>query len=266
MKKMKHVLPLLALLVAPQLVLAQPIPSRALCGKQPLPDARDLLAHLFDVYDGAKSFQGDFELDALYSPNGKFAKHQHYNIQTAWRCNEKGDKERDFTRLVNTLNSGVEEKRQTIEWHDDGQNATGVWVEQNVWNRSERNPAPVFEQLLKSTVQSLALSISTGVDSSPGASFKVERGRQGGRDVWIIRSKPDAAFRVVVDAQTRALRVLTFSFQGLNLSLRGSNQVFDAPLSDSLFARKAAPNAREAKAGEIQFLEFFGVNFDTNKH
>ncbi|RYG71496.1 hypothetical protein EON80_05155 [bacterium] len=232
---------------------------------QKTPTGEELLTHLFDAYSGAKTYSGLFRLQVTFSRRDNLVKTQNYQFRTAWRRNDFGGRDREVTRFYNSLNDGKQNQIQNFVFVDDGQVSRKLWVEKNVWLNTGHGGTLTFDLLFRSTIEGVASSILGGIQNNPQARLKVEKKREDGRDVFVVVSKPASPFRVVVDAQTRALRTLQFSHQGINLTIRGDDQVFDAPIPESTFEWKETPEMREVPQSELVGLELFGVVFDGSK-
>lgn len=251
---MKRLSLFLALLAAPQLVHAQQQAPQQL--KPSLPDAQELLDHLFAPYEAAKSYQGLFEI--TMDAEGKRPKTS-FDIQTAYRYNEAGDKEREHTSLTVEQSKSRATESETFEFWDDGQNGTTVVPDQKVWAPSTRDAAP----LLRSLMQPIIAEIVSSVKASPFISPVVSSGKDGGRAVYIVRGGPndDLHFRVVVDAQTRALRSLSLG----PISIRASNQVFDTPIPDSEWKWTPPTNFKRVEESQITLPSFMRDLADKQK-
>lgn len=253
---MRRVSLFLALLAAPHFTLAQPVKAPVSPhSTTKLPEAQELLDHLVDPYEAAKSYRGRVEI--TLGADGTRPRTS-FDIQTAYRYNEAGDKEREKTSLTFQNSKSPARESGTFEFWDDGQSGTTVALGQKVWAPSTRNGAP----LLRSIMQTLLAEIVSGLNDSPFISPVVSRGKDGGRAVYIVRGGPndDLNFRLVVDAQTRALRSLNLG----PISIRASNQ-FDVPLSDSEFQWTPPAGFKRVSENEIAIPTFLREAMEKHK-
>ena len=76
----------------------------------------------------------------------------------------------------------------------------------------------------------------------------VARSIEAGRAVLVLKAKKGNILRAVLDEQTRAL--LSFEVKN-NVSIRGSNQTFNAPIADADLGWNAPADFRRVAPGEV---------------
>lgn len=241
-------LPAVALLLAPQLVQAQPAkpPVATFCADK-LPEAQELLDNLFDVYEGAKTFRGSFDIEAFSREDPKARKTLAYafKLQTLVRYTDAGDLNGEVSRVE--YRSPDAAQSQTLRLVSDDKSAHIVFEEQRAYQNAV-HPSPA---MMRQIVQPVLETIVNGLRQYE-AEPKVSRGKDAGVATFVIKAKvDDGSVRVVLDAQTRALRLLQLESDLNSLTIRGTNQTFDAPVTDAEFAWTPAPELRQVEPGTI---------------
>ena len=260
---MKHLLPVLALLAAPHFALAEPTtappkPATPLTKKAApsgLPDAQDLLDHLFAPYEAAKTYRGTFDVDVSSKDPKNPSPFSSIHIESLYRYNTRGDKSGEVTTFSVTGKKAGKDATQTLHVVDDGVTTHLLYVEQKAWHMAEREPLPTLRMLLQPILEQSAQSIN----QDPTFELAISNGVDAGRKVYVLLNKGDQDFlffRAVVDAQTRALRSLSFSGDLGGLSIHGSNQTFDPPVSDKDFKWTVPAGFRSVKEGSIPLPSF----------
>ncbi len=242
-------LPAVALLLAPQLVQAQPAkpPVATFCADK-LPEAQELLDNLFDVYEGAKTFRGSFDIEAFSCEDPKARKTLAFSfkLQTLVRYSEAGDLSGEVSRVE--YRSPDAAQSQTLRLVSDDKSAHIVFEEQRAFQNAV-HPSPA---MMRQIVQPVLETIVNGLRQQEDVQLKISRGKDAGVATFVIRAKvDDGNVRVVLDAQTRALRLLQLESDLNSLTIRGTNQVFDAPVTDAEFAWTPAPELRQVEPGTI---------------
>lgn len=250
---MKRFLALLALLAAPNLALARPTSTQQTCKKPPLPNAQYLLDHLYAPYEAARTFHGTF--DILIKSDDPKNLVSEIHSKTLFRFDAKGDLagQNSTTQYISRADPN---QRQTMQSVDDGRAAKIIFKEQKVWwsSASERDKSPFLSTLLKPLLDGVVQVLN----KTPNFVPVVSRGVDAGRPVFVLTAKNTDILRVVVDAQTRALR--SFELTG-NLSIRGSNQFFDEPIGEEEFAWTPPADFKRIEEGDIALPAFLGATF-----
>lgn len=265
---MKRVL-LFSLLLLPRLVWGAPsaAPVRVLASpcaapEEKMPEASELLDHLFDVYEGARTFRGNFDINAhgRDTPGGRSSLAFGFKLQTLVRFNENGDLTGEVSHLE--YRNPDPKQAQTLNLVDDGQNAHLVFVEQKAWQNSVHDSAPMLREIIQPVLQ----TIVNGIREQDGIKLKVSRGKDAGRAVFNVRAQgDDGSLRVVVDAQTRALRLIQLDSDSNSLTMRATDQVFDGPTTDAEFVWHADPALRQVEPGEIELPQALRGSRGTKK-
>ena len=246
---------LLLLLVAPQFAFAAPTSTPAMVcrsKKQPLPDAQYLLHHLYAPYEAARTFRGTF--DILIQSDEPKNRVSEIHSTTLFRFDAKGDLtgQNSTTRYVSRADI---KERQTMQSVDDGRAAKVIFEEQKVWSSaSQRDTSPFLATLLKPLLEGVVQVL----DKTPNFVPTVSGGVEAGRPVFILTAKNTDIFRVVVDAQTRALR--SFELKD-NVSVRGLNQSFDEPISNEELTWTPPADFKEVAEGDVALPAFLGATF-----
>jgi len=219
---------LLALVAAPSLAVAQTqtTPVRVAASQEPMPKAQELFDNLFAPYVAAKTFSGNFDIFLLgNNPTNTLSE---IHLQTAYRFDNNGDLARQNATVgvVGRVNS---KEKATFHFIHSGQNFVVALDEQKSWWTTEQgDTVPAFQKLLKPILDDVIQVLNGQKDFVPVVSKSVE----AGRPVWILKAKGSNAVRIVVDAQTRALRSLDIKD---NVSIRGYGQEFNEPIADESF-------------------------------
>ena len=252
---MKSTLLLLALVAAPTLSHAQTAPTVAPAEAAPivvaetLPDAKELFDNLFAPYAAAKTFRGNIDIKFEGDdPENVLDAISAFHLQTQHRFNGKGDlMGQDATLKI--IGKGDDAEAQTLRLADDGRTAYVVFVDQKSWSKAgQRDAVPALTSLLKPILD----VVIQAVDEADGAVLMVSNGVEGGRPIWIITIQNSDSLRVVVDAETRALRSLDVSSPDQKISIRGSQQVFNEPIADADFAWKAPAGFKRVPLGKVK--------------
>ena len=255
---MKRFLPLLAILAAPHFAFAQTMaepvplpanPTATTTAADELPDADELLDHLFDVYEAARTFSGRFDISLQGHDPKQPPPFSAISIKTLVRFNSKGDKEREASAVA--IAGAFKGQKQTLNYVDDGQSQNTVFIEQKAWQPSQRGQMPDLRDLLKPVLQQVAKELS----ENPTVSLSVSQGVDAGRAVYVLRDD-SSSFRAVVDVQTHALRSLEMLGDITRVSIRGSEQTFNAPISDSNFKWTPPKGFRRAEEGSLALPSF----------
>ena len=253
---MKRVLLFSLLLCVPHIVGASPAiaPVRVVvspCAEpgEKMPQASELLDHLFDVYEGARTFRGTFDINAYGrdTAGGRSTLAFGFKLQTLVRFNENGDLTGEVSHLE--YRNPDPKQAQTLNLVDDGQNAHLVFVEQKAWQNSVHDSAPMLREIIQPVLQ----EIVNGLRAQDDLKLKVSRGKDAGRAVFNVKAQvDDGSLRVVVDAQTRALRLIQMDSDNNSLTMRATDQAFDGPVTDTEFVWHAGPELHEVQPGEIE--------------
>jgi len=260
---MKNLLPLLALLATPHFALAQtmsspptaPAPTAEKPKATDLPDAQQLLDHLFAPYEAAKTYRGTFDIDLESKDPKQPSPFSGLRIETLYRFNANGDKSGEVTTLRVLENSVGKLTTQSLRFVDDGKSAYLVYPEQKAWHPIERDLTPALRSLLQPLLEQSAYFI----EQDPHFHLAISRGADAGRKVWILGdggNEGDGQFHIVVDATTRALRSLRLSGDKGSVSIRGSNQAFEPTVSDNDFRWTPPAGFHQVKEGSIPLPSF----------
>ena len=241
---------LLALLAAPSLVQAQSAPVVvAKAPKEPLPKARELFDNLFAPYAAAKTYRGNF--DIVLSGNEDTAPISEIHLQAKHRMNDKGDMESQDTTLG--FVSRADAKQQpTLRFVRNGRAGFLVLTSQKMWwspEPSDNVDLPVLSAVLKPLLD----GVTQAINQMPGFVPIISKGKEAGRPVFILKAEGTNVLRVVVDAQTRALR--SFELKD-SLSIRGSNQTFDESIADAEFTWTPPADFKQVALDEIALPPF----------
>lgn len=251
---MKSKFVLLALFAAPSVALAQTQTASVRVAKAPqtpTPKAQELLDNLFAPYAAAKTFRGSFHIAVKDdSPQNTLSE---MAIDTQFRYDDKGDLKNENT-LMRFVGRGTFKEQQTLRFVNDGTTKQIVAIEQQYW----WTPSIPFY-----VSSGLAVFLKPVLDSAVQALHKtprfvpvVSRGVDAGRPVFILTAKGSNVFRAVVDEKTRALR----SFELLDsVSILGSNQAFDEPIDDAIFAWTPPADARQVAEDKVKFPASLGI-------
>ena len=223
---MKTSLVLLALVAAPSLVSAQTQTAPVRVAKAPMPKAQELFDNLFAPYAAAKTFSGNFDIFLLGNDPTNTLSEIH--LQTAYRFDDNGDLARQ-NATIGVVGRVNPKEKATFHFIHSGQNFVVALDEQKSWWMTEQGDAiPAFQKLLKPILDDVIQVLNGQKDFVPIVSESVE----AGRPVWILKAKGSNVVRIVVDAQTRALRSLDVKD---NVSIRGYGQEFNGPIADESF-------------------------------
>ncbi len=251
-----NIIPLVlsALVAAPTLVSAQTAPVRiAKAPQEPMPKAQELFNNLFAPYAAAKTFSGNF--DILIRVNEQSQPIEEYRLRTAFRFDDNGNLERQNTTMT-VVGRSEPKARQTFRFVDDGRTNTVVFVDQKSWAHKEpRDTSPALITTLKAALDASTLALR----NSPGFVPVISRGLDAGRPVWILKAKRSNAVRIVVDAQTRALRSFDILDENQRVSIRGSEQVFNEPIADEAFLWTPPTDFKNVAADDIHLPPTLGI-------
>lgn len=269
---MKHFSLLLALLAMPDFALSQttvnpaPLPAQgqSKAPKTELPDADELLDHLFDPYEAAKTFRGTFDVSLENTDGKQTPPFSSLHIETRFRFNAQGDKTGEFTTLSVVGKVKGKDERQTLRLVDDGKTASFIYLEQKAWHLMPRQAMPLFRSFLQPILE----QSTKGLNDDVGFEAAVAKGVDAGRNTYVLSDKEGQAsfqFRAVVDAQTRALRSFELSGDEGKVSMSGFRQTFNAPIPDSQFKWMPPTGFRRVKEGSIPLPPFLQPAKPTQK-
>ena len=216
--------------------------------------AKELLAHAFDAYNAAKSFQGAFILTTS-KPTDKSKPEKEerteFRVRTIWHVNGQGDKDRENTLLIIKGQEQGTSFIQTLRQVDNGRLATAYVHEKKQWSQTSRDPVLVFRSTLRPVVDQVSNLLLHNLGSSP----RVQQGVEGGVPVYIVRDEsqgPGSTLQLVFDVSNRALRSLTANNPSGNVELFIFDRKFNALLPNSTFEWKAPRGARQVPMGTLK--------------
>lgn len=256
----------LALLAAPRLCLAQtttivaPKPAVTITSAAgatttiAIPSADELENQLSSPYETARTFRGIFDVqiksDGLNAPPLKA------RFKVVSRSKLGARLERDA--LILKVTGQFEGEDETFQILDNGRSAQLIVTGQKVGLKTKSDDALNPASRFVATLQKVREMIQN-LDAPNGSSI-VSLSLEEERPLLILSAKDNAAFRAVVDAQTRVLRSLEL---GQNLSIRLSQQTFNAPIPDGEFAR--TPLTEIGRAEVALVLPSFWDDWDSEE-
>lgn len=247
---------MLALLAAPSFALAQPktVPVRIAKSPQeplpqePLPQAQELLDNLFTPYEAAQTFRGNFDIDV----HGEMNLLSQIHLDTMFRYDDKGDLSGQKSTMK-VVGRAKPKQQQTFVFVDESRKQKVVLVDQKAWwIPSEHDNVSVLSAMVKPLIDQVVQALEDNADFIP----VVTRGVDGGRPVFILKAKKSNVFRAVIDQQTRAIRSIVVKD---NISIVGTNQVFNQPLSDEALRWSASADYRQVAEGEVMPPASLGI-------
>jgi len=247
---MKRILPIFLLLLAPHLVLAQTQNKSQQASKR-----QEQIISLIAPYLQADTFQGKFDFTMSNIQNSKEIPFYEAKMQTSYRLDGDGNKIRDLTRISIKYKINSHPVNFTFKSVDNGKNQTGIIIERGLYSQVTRDQyvAPI----------ALLLPFLSGVsrmaERDTAATFAITKATQNGCAVNILSSQGkryDYQIRAVTDAQTDELQSLRLVDKSHAITVRVSDQVFDAPLSDALFQWRPPANFRRISQRELESLLF----------
>ena len=251
---MKSTLVLLALVASPSLAGAQTAPTIAPADVAPavviqaVPDAKELFDNMFAPYAVAKTFRGNIDIRIEGDdPTSVLNTISSFQLQTIYRFSDRGDLVGQNTTL-RIVGKGRSAEAQTLRFADDGRSANIVFVDQKSWSDAGQ---PATEPISTSLLKPILNVVIQAVDKTPGAVLVASNSVEAGRPVWVVTVQNSDALRVVVDAETRALRSLDIIGPDQKMSIRGSQQVFNEPIADGEFAWKAPVGFKRVPLGKV---------------
>ena len=240
---MKSSLVLLALLAAPWLLVSAASAQEVRVAKAPqapLPDAQELFDNLFAPYEAALTFRGNFDV----SVQGENNLLSEIHLDALFRHDDQGNLsgQKATMRVVGRTNPKTQ---QTFVFVDEGANQKVVLVEQKAWwVPAERDDVSALTLLIKPLID----QVIDGLESNDKFVPVVSRSVDAGRAVFVLKAKKSNAFRAVIDEQTRAIRSLAVKD---SVSILGSNQVFNEPVSDEDLTWSAPADYRQVAPGAV---------------
>jgi outer membrane lipoprotein-sorting protein len=229
-----------------QPIFAAPIPI----AKTPLPNAQELLDNLFAPYAAAQTFRGTFDIVIKGSAN----KLSEMHLKTRYGFDERGDLARQDA-VIHFVGRGESRPEQTLRFVDDGRLLSIIAQDQKAcWPANQRDASPALSLVLKSLLETVVQNLNRTPNFVPSLS----RGIDAGRPVFVLTAKHSDILRIVVDAQTRALRSLELSGDG-GLSIRGSEQRFNEPINDAEIAWTPPADFKKVTEGDITFPPSLGI-------
>ena len=240
---MKSKIVLLALIAAPWLLVsaAQAQPVRITkAPPAPLPPAQELFDNLFAPYETARTFRGKFEVTVAGERNLV----EKIGLVALFRRDEQGNLSGQKSEMK-VIGRTKPKDQQTFVFVDDGAAQKIVMVEQKAWwIASERDNASA----LTTFVGPLIEQVVEGLQNDDKFEPVVSRSKQDGRAVLVLKSKKGNAFRAVLDEQTRAILSLQVKD---SISIVGSQQVFNQPVSDEELQWQAPADFRQVAPGAV---------------
>ena len=240
---MKSKIVLLALVAAPWLLVcaAQAQPIRVVKAPQiALPDAQELLATLFAPYQTAKTFRGKFDITI----QGERNLVEKIQLDALFRRDEGGDLNGQKS-LMKVVGRTKPKAQQTFVFVNEGAAQKVVMVEQKAWwTAAERDN----DSALMTFVGPLIEQVVIGLENDDKFVPVVNRDKQNGRSVLVLKAKKGNNFRAVIDEQTRAIRSLQVKD---SISIVGSDQIFNEPVSDEELTWNAPADFRRVAPGEV---------------
>ena len=242
---------MLALIPAPWLhsAPAHAAPIRiAKAPQETLPDAQELLDNLWAPYESAATFSGNFDI----SVEGKMNSLSQIRLDTQFRYNEKGDLNGQKSTMK-VVGRAKPRAQQTFVFASENGQHQVVMVEQKAWwIPSERDKVSVLSAMVKPLIDQVVQALQENTDFTP----VVTRGVDAGRPVWVLKAKKSNVFRAVIDVQTRAIRSIVVKD---NISIVGTNQVFNQPISDEDLRWIAPADYRQVAEGEVMPPASLGI-------
>ncbi len=240
---MKSKIVLIALIVAPWLLgsaaKAQPV-RIAKAPAEPLPDAQQLFDNLFAPYRTARTFRGKFDITIAGERNLV----EKIQLDALFRADEQGNLSGQKSRMKITGRTKPK-AQQTFVFVDEGAAQKMVMVEQKAWWMVA---ARDNDSALTNFVRPLIEQVIAGLEDDDKFEPVVSRGMEAGRAVLVLKAKKGNGFRAVLDEQTRAILSLQVKD---SISMTGSEQSFDQPLSDDELAWTAPADYRQVAPGAV---------------
>ena len=215
----------------------------------PLPDAQQLLDNLFAPYQAARTFRGNFDID-IKAANNAIAE---IHLDSRFRYDDKGNLNGQFDTL-RVVGRAKPRERQTFVFVGENQNQKLVLVEQKAWwVPAQRENSPALATFIQPIVEGVVAALENDDDFVP----VVARSIEAGQAVLVLKAKKGNIFRAVIDEQTRAL--LSFEVKN-SVSIRGSNQRFNAPIADADLSWSAPADYRQVAPGEVAPPASLGIS------